>query len=62
MKARLNWVASSVMYDNNYCLEVTIGNKTFYKTLKGNKVIYFEDIFEHLFEKDEEKLKSRNRK
>ena len=42
MKARLNWVASSVMYDNNYCLEVTIGNKTFYKTLKGNKVIYFE--------------------
>lgn len=30
------------MYDNNYCLEVTIGNKTFYKTLKGNKVIYFE--------------------
>lgn len=42
MKVRLNWVASSVMYDNNYCLEVTIGNKTFYKTLKGNKVIYFE--------------------
>lgn len=42
MKARLNWVASSVMYDNDYCLEITIGNKTFYKTLKGNKVIYFE--------------------